>query len=328
MPAHDRESLLQIGRAYNQTRLLLTGAELDIFTLLSNKSLDIGGVAGQLGGADERALTILLDALTALGLLQKTQGRYACPPELSRYLSAQREETVLPMLRHQAAQWRKWSRLTDMVRRAAGPETGERAPEDLRAFIGAMHVVSQPQAEALARVVDPGGARRLLDIGAGPGTYTTAFLRRSPDLHATVFDQPDVVEMARARLSQSDVADRVTYVGGDFYEDELPAGHDLALLSAIIHQNSRAQNVALYEKAHRALTPGGRLIIRDFVLEPDRTRPPGGAVFAVNMLVSTEGGNCYTFEEIRTDLEHAGFQDIHELQKSEEMAGVVEAKKR
>ena len=96
-------------------------------------------------------------------------------------------------------------------------------------------------------------------------------------------------------------------VSGDFYADELPSGCDLALLSAIIHQNDPARNVELYEKVFRALRPGGSLLIRDFVMDASHTRPAGGALFAVNMLVGTSGGSTYSFDEISAGLEKAGF---------------------
>ena len=107
--------------------------------------------------------------------------------------------------------------------------------------------------------------------------------------------------------------------------DPLPGGHDLVLLSAIIHQNSPEQNVSLYQKCYDALTPGGRILVRDHVLNPERTQPEAGALFAVNMLVATEGGNCYTFEDIRDTLHAAGFVRAGLIQDGEKMNGLVEA---
>jgi hypothetical protein len=134
-----------------------------------------------------------------------------------------------------------------------------------------------------------------------------------------------VIEIARQRLP-AELLQRVTLCGGDFEGDTLPAGHDLALLSAIIHQNSPDQNVALYRKVWAALEPGGRLIIRDHVLNPDRTAPRAGAVFAVNMLVRTTGGNCYTLDEITQTLGEAGFTQVHLLHAGDaRMNAVVEA---
>jgi ubiquinone/menaquinone biosynthesis C-methylase UbiE len=324
MATLNAENLLQLGRNYMESRILLTATELDLFTRLAAQPLTAAQIAPPLR-VDLRGLTILLDALAGMELLSKHDGRYRCEPRLARYLSADAPESVLPMLRHTAVSWRKWSQLTEIVRGDAPPLTGKRPPGDLRAFIEAMDVVSGPLAGAIVAAVKPGSARKLLDVGGGPGTYTAAFLRAVPALAATFFDQPDVIEIARERLARAGLLARVTFVGGDFYVDELPAGHDLALLSAIIHQNSPAQNVDLFRKVWRALVPGGRIVVRDHVLKPGRTRPRAGAVFAINMLVSTEGGNCYTFDEIRTALSEAGFEHIRLIQESEQMTGLVEA---
>jgi 3-hydroxy-5-methyl-1-naphthoate 3-O-methyltransferase len=114
-------------------------------------------------------------------------------------------------------------------------------------------------------------------------------------------------------------------VPGDFYQDELPPGHDLAFVSAIIHQNSPEQNQDLFHKLFRSLSRGGRILIRDHVMDPDRIRPKEGAIFAVNMLLGTPGGSTYTFEEIKTGLSQAGFTSIHLLKKGDHMDALVEA---
>lgn len=327
MPAMTADEILALARNFMESRILLTAAELDVFSLLSHAPLSAGEVTQRLGG-DERAVTILLDAITAIGLLDKHDGRYRCPPELAAHLAADAPQSVLPMILHAAGMWTRWAELTGMVRGDSSARARALAPGDekrLRAFIGAMHVVAGPRAREIVGVIQPGRAGALLDVGGASGTYTLAFLAHAPHMRATLFDQPAVIELARQRLGEAGVLDRVTLVAGDFYVDELPGGHDLALLSAIIHQNSPAQNVDLYRKVWRALEPGGRLVIRDHVMAPDRTAPRDGAVFGVNMLVGTEGGNVYTLEEIRADLTAAGFEHVRLLQPGGNMVGLVDA---
>jgi predicted O-methyltransferase YrrM len=315
------ESLLALSRAFQESRVLLTGAELNVFTLLSKEALSAEALAARLG-ADLRALATELDALAAMGLLDKANGSYRTAPDAS-CLSEDAADSILPMLLHAAALWDRWTGLT---RKIGGTPLSERPPAAAtRAFIEAMHVVSAPQAERLAAEVGIGGARRLLDVGGGPGTYTAAFLRAAPDLRATLFDLPPVVEIARERLSAAGLLSRVTLAGGNFETDELPSGHDLAWLSAIIHQNGPAQNDALYARIFRALVPGGRLVLRDHVMEPDRTRPHAGALFAINMLVGTAHGGTYTFDEIHAGLGRAGFVRVRLLREGERMDGLVEA---
>ncbi|MFQ5806075.1 MAG: methyltransferase [Phycisphaerae bacterium] len=318
------DGLLALARNYMECRLLLTAAELDLFTLLASGPLSVDEIAERLAG-DLRGLTILLDALAGIEVLAKRDGKYRCEPDIAALLSADTPGSVLPMVLHNANQWRKWSDLTGIVRGEIEPGRHKRTPEMQRAFIEAMDVVATPLAASIVAAVKPESPKSLLDVGGGPGTYSAAFLKAVPDLNATLFDQPDVIEIARERLNRAGLLDRVTLVAGDFYEDELPDGHDLALVSAIIHQNSPAQNLDLYRKVFRALLPGGRIVVRDHVLQPDRTRPRRGAVFAINMLVSTEGGNCYTFEEIHSGLTEAGFERIRLIQGDEQMDGVVEA---
>jgi predicted O-methyltransferase YrrM len=259
-------------------------------------------------------------------LLVKQEGRYSCPPAISSLLSEKGPESILPMVHHMAHVWQRWSQLTERVkgREEPGKPIESQEANQIPAFIGAMHSIAAKLAPGIIAAVNPGTARNLLDVGGASGTYTLAFLRAVPGMRATLFDKPEVIPIARRRLGEAGVLDRITLVGGDFTRDEFPAGHDLAFISAIIHQNSPEENLDLYRKVFRALVPGGRIIIRDHIMEPDRTRPRDGAIFAVNMLVATRGGNTYTFEEIHTGLVQAGFVRIRLLQQGERMDGLVE----
>lgn len=330
MAATTPDVILGLGRAFMESRVLLTAVELDIFTPLAHRAMTAEELAGELE-ADLRGTTTLLDAVTALGLLEKEDGRYSCTSDAAGLLSCDSARSVVPMLRHSVALWRRWSELTDVVLRgtpAARPAEPEQREVDREAFIGAMHAIGARMAAEVVAAIGPGNATRLLDIGGASGTYTQAFLEASPALQATLFDLPPVIEMARRRLSTTGVIERVHFVAGDFEQDELPPGHDLALLSAIIHQNSAEQNVELYRKIFRALQPGGRLVIRDHVMNDDHTQPRRGAIFAINMLVGTAGGGTYSFEEIRAGLEAAGFEGVRLLQADEPMSGLVEGFRR
>jgi len=312
---HTEDSVLELARGFMASRVLLIAAELDLFTLLTPKPL----TAEEIAAATKtrlREISILLDALSALGLLVKNDGSYRTEPSAIPLLSADASESILPMVLHMGTVWQNWSHITDIVRGKATPslKKGTLDEENCRAFIGAMHVVASKAAPAVVAAVNPGNARRLLDVGGGSGTYTLAFLEAAPAMQATLFDLPPVIEMARDRVRAAGMVGRVTFAAGDFYKDELPAGHDLALLSAIIHQNSPAQNEALYGKIYRALDSGGRIVVRDHVMSADRTQPPEGALFAVNMLAATEGGRTYTFDEIKSGLTAVGFTRINLIQ--------------
>ncbi|MEN6507514.1 MAG: methyltransferase [Smithella sp.] len=325
---HKPENILMLARQFMESRVLLTAAELNLFTLLDEAPSTAENLAGRIT-ADLRGLTILLDALSAMGLLIKEpDGVYQCSPDVAACLSDRSPHSVLPMIHHANHLWKSWSNLTSKVTGtdpAEIPASAVRNADDMRAFIGAMHVVGAPLANKIVAAVKPGEARNLIDVGGASGTYTIAFLSAAPKMKATLFDRPAVIPIARERLAEAGMADRVRFVAGDFYADELPGGHDLAMLSAIIHQNNASQNVELFRKVLYAMVSGGRLIIRDHVMEPNRIAPKEGAIFAVNMLVNTQGGSTYTFDEIKTWLEEAGFTKVRLIQTGYHMDALVEA---
>ncbi|MGQ9655757.1 MAG: methyltransferase [Thermodesulfobacteriota bacterium] len=319
--------VMEAARAFQVSRLILTAAELDLFTMLQEVPRSSAQVSDATG-LDKRALDVILHALVALELLEERDGGFVTPRGLFTILSSRSEESIIPALRHLASLWRRWGDLTGVVRRGS-PETvsswEERPAPEREAFIRAMHVMGRELAPQVISCIALEGVRRVLDVGGASGTYAIEFLRASSDLSVTLFDLPSVIPMAKERLTQCGLSGRVELVAGDFERDPLPPGHDMAFLSAVIHQNDRDQNRALFRKVRDALVPGGRIVIRDHVMESSRNAPVAGALFAVNMLVSTKGGSTYTFEEIREDLELSGFQDAQWTRKDEWMGSLVVA---
>jgi ubiquinone/menaquinone biosynthesis C-methylase UbiE len=322
---HTIESIMKLGNSFMASRIFLTGAELDLYGLLAPKPLSIDEILAE-KKADRRGMIILLDALGSLGLIIKSGNMYQTEASVAPLLTSSSPDSILPMALHMCTLWKTWSKLTDVVLGkppAHIKEQGALAKEHIKAFIGAMHMAALKTAPEVVAAINPGQARRLIDVGGGSGSYTLAFLSAAPDMRATLFDLPEVIEMARERLQAAGIINRVTLKAGDFYKDELPPGNDLALLSAIIHQNGPAQNEALYRKIYRALDPGGRIIVRDHVMSPDRTQPLEGALFAVNMLAGTPQGGTYTFDEIKEGLSAAGFTRIR-LIREKGMFSLVE----
>jgi predicted O-methyltransferase YrrM len=323
------EEILALGRSYQDAAVLAAAADLDLFSALAPAPLAAVQLARTLQ-CDLRALTILLDALVALRLLEKSGGNYALPDGLKAFLTPDGNQSILAMAQHQGHCLRNWAQLGRVVKtgRPAEHIPGVRGEAgDQEAFIGAMHNISAPNADFVIRAVQPLQFGHLLDIGGASGTWTIAFLRACPSAQATLFDLPHVLPMAQRRLATTGLDRRVKLVAGDFMTDALPPGADLAWVSAIVHQNSRAQNRALFSKVFAALVPGGRIAIRDILMEADRTQPVAGALFAVNMLAATEGGGTFTFAELGEDLEAAGFAEVALARRDEAMNAVVVAKR-
>ena len=327
-----RAAILELVWGFQPSAVVIAGAELDVFTILHVKPMGAAQLARRIKG-DLRATIVLLDALTAIRLPYKSSGRepvYRVPQAVAKVLTEAGSQCILGMVRHLGACSRSWGQLASVVQ---GGKPAKRHPSvrgaegDLASFIRAMHEISEPMAMPLIKSLGPLKFTHLLDLGGASGTWTIPFLRLNPEASATIFDQPDVIPMARRLMKKAGLADRVRLVPGNYNTDTMPTGPDLAWVSAIVHQNSRAQNQAMFAKVFSALAPGGRILIRDIVMDLSRTRPAGGALFAINMLVATPQGGTLTFGELREDLSSAGFGKVKYLRRGEWMDSVVCAAK-
>jgi predicted O-methyltransferase YrrM len=326
----NKEALHGLSTAFQECRILLSATQLDLFSKLKDSPKSVAELC-QSEGWYQRGVRILMDALTGMGILFRTEDeRYGVPDAISPLLAAGGEESIVPMILHRGRMWESWSHLTEIVRTGKNPNVfveRTRTPEEMEDFIGAMHVVGRELAAVIAKSVDLTRHKRLLDVGGGSGTYVMAFLREGSHLTGTLFDLPEVVEMARKRLTDEGFIDRVRIVAGDYNKDDLPPGHDLVLLSAVIHSLSREGNIALYRRIHQALEPGGTILIRDYFMDSTGTSPVGGTIFGVNMLAATSGGDSHRYEDVKEDLETAGFSDVRMIREGDNMDQLVSAVK-
>jgi hypothetical protein len=324
------DQILTMARGYQAACVLIAAAELGVFDALDRTSLSSEEVARQLK-ADRRGTSALLDALVALGLLDKQEGRYMLPRRTADHLTTGHPRTMLSMVLHQGRCLRRWACLAQVVRDGKPAERrpsirGEDADE--AAFIGAMHNVSVAVADDLVSELQLPEFQHLLDVGGASGTWTMAFLRSQANAVATLFDLEHVIPLADQRITEAGMSGRVKLVAGDFLVDPLPAGADLAWVSAIVHQNSREENRRLFSAIGAALQDHGHILIRDVLMDDSKTSPAAGALFAINMLVATQAGGTFTFDELREDLEASGFTDVAVLRRDEGMNSVVQARKR
>jgi len=303
----------QIANGYRASQILFTANRLGLFAALAKGARSAAQLAEALS-ADLRATRILCDALAALRLLRKRGNTYANSSLAREFLLPERPRSQNALFLHGAALYERWGRLYDVVK------TGEPVPRqaveprlrgDERAFAHAMASSASLGARETAAKLGLAGVRTLLDIGGGPGLYAIAFARRNPRLKAVVFDNAPTLRVAQANIAKAGLAERIQTRAGDALRDDLGAGYDLVLLSNVVHSYSAADNQQLITKAAQALAPCGRLAVKDFLLTPSRTKPQKASLFAVNMLVSTTGGDCYTVAEIKHWLRQAGLAVAH-----------------
>ncbi|MCP4259986.1 MAG: methyltransferase domain-containing protein [Planctomycetes bacterium] len=323
------EEVLDMARLFQPVCVLAAAADLDVFSPLHEKPMTAQALASGLG-TDSRATTILLDALVSMEYLIKQGNDYHVSEDVAKLLTEKSANNILPMVHHMSNCLRRWAMLADVTKTG---KPAERTPSvrgeaaDLAAFIGAMNNFSGPVAVEVVDKLQPLKFNHLLDIGGASGTWTIAFLNAVPEAKATLFDLPPVISMAQKRIGEVGLDERVSLVPGDFYTDDLPDGADLAWLGAICHQNSREQNHVLFTNIHKVLKADGAVVIRDVVMDQSHTKPKSGALFAVNMLVNTEVGGTYSFDEYKQDLNKAGFGQVKLVHQDEFMNSLIRAEK-
>ena len=304
------EDLLQTIRAFQESRVFLTAIELDVFSAIG-QGADFTRIARKLG-TDPRATEMLLNALAALGVLDKHDGVFRNSPAAARYLADGPDSARQAML-HTVHLWTTWSALTDCVRAGTSVRPTERDEDWTQAFIAAMDHNARQRASQVVRAVGTGGVHRMLDVGGGSAAYSIAFAQASESLRAEVLDLPTVVPIAEGHIRRAGLSDRVLVRSGNLRSDKLGKGYDLVFISAICHMLGPHENHDLLARSFEALAPGGRVAIQDFILEADKTRPKFAALFALNMLVGTANGASYSEDEYAAWLREAGFEDVRRV---------------
>ena len=325
MKPQNFRDLMRMVHGFEAAKIFLVANDLELFRRLGSKRC-AAELAAELG-INARALELLLNALTALGLVEKSGDGYHNAPVADLYLGATSYRGHI--FRHIHHCWESWNDLAGVVRRG-GPDLVRESvilhdqEEWNRDFIRGMDDVTRELAPQVVAQLDVGAARRLLDIGGGPGTYARAFLQTHPQLQqVTIFDLPFALAVATERLAGFERRDAVQLVAGDFHHDALGSGFDAIWISQVLHSQDEAGCRRLIGKAIQALNPGGRLFIHEFLLDDSRTQPLTAALFAVHMLVMTAAGRTYSGPEVAGWLREQGLVDIEVRQVSDD-TGVVQ----
>jgi len=309
------EGLLQMSGGYWSVCALHTGVKLDLFTLLAKSAHTSAELAGPLQ-ADDRALTMLLNALSAMELLTKKGETYRNTDFAAEVLSRESPRYIGHIILHHHNLMPSWSRLDEAV--IAGKPDSERISmaNDLKvkeSFEMGMHDLAMQIAPQVASRIDLMGRRHLLDLGGGPGTYALHFCLRNPVLVAVVYDLPSTRPFAEEIITSFKLSDRISFVAGDFMTEEVPGRYDVAWLSHILHGAGVVGSGVILNKAVSSLESGGVIMVQEFILEDDMCSPLYPALFSLNMLLGTHNGRSFAQKELFSMLAFAGVRDLRRL---------------
>jgi predicted O-methyltransferase YrrM len=306
--------LLEISGNYWQTCALHAAVKLDLFTKLGAHALGSAQIAESMDG-DQRGVSLLLNALVAMRLLEKADGKYSNTPAAMAFLSKDSEQYLGFMIMHHHHLVESWSRLDQAV--LSGKPIRSRASFDLeeflQSFLMGMHTLARHLAPMVSEALDLSSRHRLLDLGGGPGTYAIHFCKKNPGLRATVFDLPTTRPFAEETIKRAGLADRIDFLAGSYLEDKISGAYDVAWLSQILHGEGPESCRLIIKKAVSTLEPGGLIVVHEFLLHDSLDGPLFPALFSLNMLLGTAGGQAYAEGEIRDMLASAGAKEIRRL---------------
>jgi predicted O-methyltransferase YrrM len=303
--------LLEISGAYWESCALHAAVKLEVFTIIGQEPLTGKEMAHRLNG-DERGVTTLLNALAAMGLLIKSENKYANSPLSAVYLNKDSSRYIGYMIMHHYHLMDSWHHLDRAV--VTGAPARVRAvattEEQRESFLMGMFNMAMALAPQATKEIDLATREYLLDLGGGPGTWAIHFCLNNPRLRATVYDLPATRPFAEKIIARFGVSDRVQFQEGDYLEDEIEGSYDVVWLSHILHGEGPEDCELIIKRAVKTLKPGGLIMIHDFILNSDLAGPLFPALFSLNMLTGTEGGRSYSEEQIMDMLSKAGAKNL------------------
>jgi SAM-dependent methyltransferase len=306
--------LLQLSGGYWSACALHAGVKLDVFTPLADRQLTAQELAGILK-TDVRGLTMLLNALAALSLLEKQGAAYVTTTFAAEFLSRTAPKYLGHIILHHHHLMAGWAELDEAVR--SGGAIRERVShggEDARSsFLMGMFNLAMQIAPRIVAGIDLAMRKRLLDLGGGPGTYAIHFCQYNPGLTAVVYDLPTTRRFAEQTIARFGLSDRIVFNEGDFLVDDIRGRFDVAWLSHILHGESPQGCAVILGKAVAALEPGGLILVQEFILDDTLDGPLFPALFSLNMLLATPSGQAYSQGELTAMLTAAGVEELQRL---------------
>jgi len=310
------ERIYQFAFAYAPPLVLEAAIRHHVFDVLDSGGKTLAEVS-QATGASERGLAAIMNMLVGFEFLAKdVQGVYTLTPESSAFLVSTKPSFQGGLIRHTSEHLLpRWLHLNQVV--ATGlpvASVNQQWPgtDFFAEFVNDIFPMSYQVTQELAGHLGLSSATApvsVLDLAAGSGVWGIGLARNSSQVRVTAVDWPGVIPVTRATVARFGLADQFSFVEGDLLQADFGSGYNVATLGHILHSEGAERSKALLAKTFHALSSGGTIAIAEFLVSADRTGPLNGLIFAVNMLVNTDRGDTFSFEEISGWLREAGFAD-------------------
>jgi ubiquinone/menaquinone biosynthesis C-methylase UbiE len=313
------ERLMQLGFAYAPPLIIGAAVSNKVFDTLANGPKTAEQVSKETG-ASVRGLRAVMNALVGLELLTSSDGKYSLTPESEAFLVSNKPGTLaglFPMNMKQVIPL--WLRLDEIVRTGKPVEArNEERPgtafftELVENIIPMSYASAQMLADHL-ELAETNKPTSVLDVAAGSGIWGIALAQKSPQVEVTAVDWAGMIPTTKRITKKFGVSDRFKFIEGDIGDVDFRTGYDIAILGHILHSEGEERGRKLLKKAFGALKSGGTIAIGEWLVNDERTEPLPSLMFAVQMLVNTEHGNTFSFNEIKSWLEEAGFKNTRTL---------------
>ena len=314
------QRLMQMSWGYAVPLILEAAVRNRVFDVLDERPKTLEEVSRETG-ASERGLRAVMDALVGFEFLARDGERYALTPESAAFLVSTKPGYQGAFLKHISVQLiPRWLNLSEIVRTGkppAGVENQAGGAEFFEQFVESLFPMSYAATQVLGEHLGlPTATKvvRVLDVAAGSGVWGIGLAQMSDHVRVTAQDWPRVLGVTQQMAQRVGVAGQLSFLAGDLNEVDFGGPFDIATLGHILHSEGEEGSRRLLKKVFGALEPGGTIVISEFVVDEDRCGPPGPLIFAVNMLVNTEHGDAFTFDQIRRWLEAVRFTDVRQLE--------------
>lgn len=323
-----KEMLFTTSGAFWETCTLHTGVKLKIFSHLGSLSLSCKEVAKKING-DTKATSSLLNALTAMNLINKADNLYSNTDFAKQYLCENSKDYKGYIIMHHHHIMFSWVKMYESIltgKPVQQPENNDNEETQIESFLMGMFNIASETAPYYAQILDLTNLTKMLDMGGGPGTYSIHFCKANPHLHAMVLDLPSTKKFAQKTIESFDLSEKIEFKEGSFLDKnlQLKQEFDMAWLSHILHGENEQDSQEIIARAAKALKPGGKIFIHEFILEDSRDKPLFPALFDLNMLVLTQEGKAYSQKELTDLLKKNNIENISRIKlNSPNNAGII-----